>query len=125
MRTSATLSPSICGSVILFQPDDPLAPPAPVFDAPWQAQALALADTMVRTGHITAQDWGDTLGAALKAAAEAGAADTADTYYSAVVTALEQITEAQIGITSDARAARRSAWEDAYRRTPHGQPVEL
>ena len=109
----------------MFSPDDPLAPPEPVFDAPWQAQALALADGLVRGGHVSAETWGTTLGAALKAAEAEGAPDTTETYYLAVLTALEQVTEAGVGITSEDRAVRRAAWEEAYLKTPHGRPVRL
>lgn len=109
----------------MFRPDDPLSPPQPAFDEPWQAQALALADTMVREGRFTAAEWGETLGAALREAEGQGAPDTLETYYTAVVTALERLCAVRAGISGDDRAQRRAAWEAAYRRTPHGQPVEL
>ena len=121
----ATRSLSICGKATLFRPDDPLAPPVPAFDAPWQAQALALADAMVRAGHFTASGWAEALGTALGNAEAAGAPDTLDTYYEAVLTALETMGEQQAGISGQSRAARRRAWEDAYRNTPHGRPVKL
>jgi len=119
------MSPSICGKAILFAPEDPLAPPAPAFDEPWQAQALALADAMVRAGHVTAAEWAGALGAALRRAETAGAPDTLTTYYAAVLVALEEVGERCAGISAEARAERRAAWEAAYRRTPHGQPVTL
>lgn len=109
----------------MFRPDDPLAPPVPVFDAPWQAQALALADAMIRAGHVTASEWAEALGAALQRAGKAGAPDTTQTYYEAVLTALEALSGSHAGISDTARAARRAEWEAAYRRTPHGQPVRL
>ena len=109
----------------MFHPEDPLAPPKPAFDEPWQAQALALADSLVRAGAFSADDWAEGLGAALREAEAAGAPDTLDTYYSAVLTALERLTEARAGISAAARADRRAAWAAAYRHTPHGQPVEL
>ncbi len=109
----------------MFQPDDPLAPPQPVFDEPWQAQALALADSMVKAGHFSAHDWAQTLGAALREAEGRGAPDTLETYYLAVVEALEALSQSQTDITQDDLSARRAAWEEAYHRTPHGQPVLL
>ncbi|MCT8159271.1 nitrile hydratase accessory protein [Pseudoruegeria sp. SHC-113] len=108
-----------------FQPEDPLAPPVAAFDEPWQAQALALADAMVQAGHFSTSDWAEALGASLKEAEAAGAPDTLDTYYTAVLTALEHLAEAKAGIDAGARKARRAGWEKAYRRTPHGQPVIL
>jgi len=109
----------------LFRPDNPLAPPKAVFDEPWQAQALALADTLVHAGRFTASEWAEGLSAALKEAEALGAPDTLETYYTAVLVALERLCEARAGISGDDRALRRAAWEAAYRRTPHGRPVEL
>ena len=110
----------------MFRPDNPLAPPGKVFDDPWQAQALALADTMVRTDRFTATEWAEALGAALSESESKGAPDTLESCYSAVVVAIERLCEAPHGgISRDDRAARRAAWEAAYLRTPHGQLVIL
>ena len=109
----------------MFRPDDPLAPPKPVVDEPWQAQGLALADTMVKAGRFTAVEWAEALGTALKEAETPGAPETLDTYYTAVISALERLCEAHVGISGADRSLRRSAWEAAYLRTPHGRPVEL
>ena len=109
----------------MFRPDDPLAPPARWFEEPWQAQALALADSLVQAGRFSAADWGSALGTALKDAEARGAPDTLDSYYAAVLVALERLCETRAGISGDDRAMRRDAWEAAYRRTPHGRPVEL
>jgi len=109
----------------LFQPDDPLAPPQPVFDEPWQAQALALADGLIKAGHFTKTAWAETLAEALRSAERDGAPDVPETYYGAVLNALETLTESATGITKEARKQRRSDWESAYLRTPHGKPVTL
>jgi len=92
---------------------------------PWQAQALALAHTMVQAGHFTATAWAKALGAALKKAEAQGASDTLETYYTAVVSALEKLSEEHVGISTQERVRRRADWEAAYHRTPHGMPVEL
>jgi hypothetical protein len=84
-----------------------------------------MADSLVQAGEFTATTWAEALGAALKAAEERGESDNAMTYYMAVIEALEILTERSIGISSEDRAVRRAAWEDAYRRTPHGRPVVL
>ncbi len=109
----------------MFAPEDPLAPPGRVFDEPWQAQALAMADTLVQAGRFSAAEWAEALGSALREAEAQGAADTLETYYGAVVVALERLCEARAGISGADRARRRADWEAAYRRTPHGRPVEL
>lgn len=102
-------------------PDDPLAPLGHTFAEPWHAQVLATAQSLIRAGHLDANDWAKALGAALETAQTSGAPDTDDTYYLAALSALESVSP----IDTDALAARKSAWEEAYRRTPHGQPVVL
>jgi nitrile hydratase accessory protein len=109
----------------LFQPDNPLAPRGPVFDEPWQAQVLAMADAMVRAGHFSSAQWAIALGAALRRAEADGAPDTEATYYSAALEALEMLSEAETGISAADLAERKHAWEEAYHRTPHGKPVVL
>lgn len=108
----------------MFVPDDPLAPPKGAFAEPWQATVLAMATAMIREGHFTQDEWSTTLGATLEATADHGAPDTDDTYFRCALEALEHLTE-RAGITGHARARRKSEWEDAYRRTPHGKPVVL
>jgi len=106
----------------------PEAPPpsaGPTFDEPWQAQLLALADTLARGGSFTPAAWSDALAAALRRAAAVGAPDTAATYYQAVLEALEGLLTTSGALTTDDLAARRATWEHAYATTPHGQPVEL
>lgn len=120
----------ICGRVTLKRPDDPLGPLKrkdgdPVFDEPWQAQALAMADTLVATGKFSAAEWGETLGATLRTAALTGAPDSTETYYCAVVAALEHLLAQSGTANRDEVNARRDQWERAYLNTPHGQPVKL
>lgn len=109
----------------MFRPDDPLAPPAPAFDEAWQAQALAMADAMVKAGHFSATEWAEALGAELAAAEARGEADTLQTYYQAVLRALEALTASRAGISRTEQDQRRADWEAAYLRTPHGKPVVL
>lgn len=98
---------------------------AAVFEEPWQAQILALADTLARSGLFTPTAWSAALGAALRHAESHGAPDTPATYYAAAVEALEGLLTASGAIGADALAARRKEWRQAYLATPHGQPVEL
>ncbi|MEM9427581.1 MAG: nitrile hydratase accessory protein [Pseudomonadota bacterium] len=108
----------------MFSPDDPLAPPSGVFAEPWHATVLAMATAMIRQGHFTQSDWAEALGAALRSAETENAPETDETYFSAALSALETLTEGA-GISEADRSGRKSDWEDAYRRTPHGQPVEI
>ncbi len=97
----------------------------PLFDEPWQAQALAIADSLVRAGAFTADAWASALGAELRAAADTGTADDAETYYRAVVAALERLLNETGAVERDEAEARREQWRRAYLNTPHGKPVEL
>ena len=103
---------------------DPLAPPGRIAE-PWQLETLALANALIEAGRLTPGDWAEALGAALAQAAANGAPDTEDTYYRAALTALERLACARTPLTESALAARKAAWKDAYRATPHGQPVTL
>ncbi|MCG6941409.1 MAG: nitrile hydratase subunit alpha [Thiohalocapsa sp.] len=47
------------------------------------------------------------------------------TYYNHVVAALEQLMDKSGHLPPDLLAKRKRQWEDAYRRTPHGQAVRL
>ena len=109
----------------MFEPDTSLTPDKPVFEEAWQAQTLAIADAMVGAGLITADDWADTLGAELKQAETDGQPDTLQTYYTAALNALEYLTTRSTGLSQTDLMQRKSDWADAYRKTPHGNPVDL
>ncbi len=100
-------------------PDDPLGPRAGVFAEPWHAQVLAAAHSMVRAGHISNDEWAQALGAALKAGEALGRPDTDESYYLAALEALESL----VPIDREDLEDRKASWAEAYRRTPHGQPV--
>jgi len=95
------------------------------FQEPWQAQALATALSLQDAGIITAAEWSEALGAAIRRAQDAGDPDRGDTYYLHVVDALETLLGEKRVLPGDEIAARKAAWEDAYNTTPHGDPVEL
>jgi hypothetical protein len=97
----------------------------PVFDEPWQAQVLAMVDTLIANGVIEATAWSDTLGSELKKAQRLGASDDITTYYNAALQALEQLLDQNTDISGSEVTNKRDAWEQAYLATPHGQPVKL
>jgi nitrile hydratase accessory protein len=113
-----------------LQDKDDLKPLASVdgaaaFDEPWQAEALAIADTLVRNGMFSAGSWSQALGEALRKAEAGGASDDQQTYYQCVLTALEGLIAQHSEIDRPAMTAKRDDWEQAYLSTPHGQPVKL
>jgi nitrile hydratase accessory protein len=97
----------------------------PVFAEPWQAQAFALAVNLSEQGYFTWKEWAAALANELKAAAERGEPDDGLRYYEHWLSALERLAIGK-GLTDSASLlARKDAWADAYRHTPHGKPVEL
>lgn len=97
----------------------------PVFAEPWQAQAFALAVQLHAQGAFSGSDWAEALAAELKAAEARGEGDDGSRYYEHWLAALERLVGARSLAAPDALAERKAAWAEAYRRTPHGQPVEL
>ena len=95
----------------------------PVFAAPWQAQAFALAVKLSEEGHFTWKEWARALADELRFAEERGEPDDGTRYYHHWVAALERLVTAKGLTDSPALRDRKEAWADAYRRTPHGQPV--
>jgi len=97
----------------------------PVFAEPWQAQAFALAVKLSEQGYFTWKEWAATLAGELQAAASRGEPDDGSHYYDSWLRALERLVVAK-GLSDPATLlARKEGWADAYRRTPHGKPVEL
>jgi nitrile hydratase accessory protein len=96
-----------------------------LFAEPWEAQAFALAVKLCEQGHFTWKEWATTLGDELRAAAVRGEPDDGSRYYHHWLAALERLATEK-GLTDRAAMeARKEAWADAYRHTPHGKPVEL
>ena len=97
----------------------------PVFAEPWQAQAFALAVKLSELGHFTWSEWAATLAEELKADAAHGEPDDGSRYYHCWLAALERLVVTK-GLSDRATLlARKEAWAEAFRHTPHGMPVEM
>jgi nitrile hydratase accessory protein len=97
----------------------------PVFAEPWQAQAFAMAVKLSEQGHFTWKEWAAALAEELKVAADRGEPDDGTRYYHHWLAALERLVTAKKLSNPAELLARKEAWADAYRHTPHGKPVEL
>src|SRR6478735_6347532 len=91
----------------------------PVFAEPWQAQAFALAVKLSEEGHFTWKEWAAELAAELEAAADRGEPDDGSRYYEHWLAVLERLATAKGLTDSSTLVARKEAWTDAYRNTPH------
>jgi len=97
----------------------------PVFEAPWHAQAFALAVSLEARGAFTWPEWTRIFGVVLAEHGLTRELDGGDDYFNAWVAALERIcAEKGIAGAEDLRALR-DAWEAAYLSTPHGAPVRI
>jgi nitrile hydratase accessory protein len=127
-----------CGKTILSRPNSvpeseklaalprlPRDAGGPLFAEPWQAQAFALAVRLSAQGHFTWKEWAATLADELKLDAARGEADDGSRYNHCWLAALERLVVSKRLSDPAALLAQKEAWADAYRHTPHGQPVEL
>lgn len=106
---------------VLALPRLPRDAEGPVFAEPWQAQAFALTLKLNEGGAFTWTEWAEALSVELAR----DPADDGSRYYEHWVAALEGLTAGRNLATRDELETRKHAWEHAYLRTPHGQPVEL
>lgn len=106
-------------------PELPQDAEGPVFKAPWEAQAFAMTLALYERGVFTWTEWAAILTQAIRDAQAAGDPDTGENYYQHWLVALERITTMKELVTGTMLAHRKEEWEEAARRTPHGQPIEL
>lgn len=99
--------------------------PAPVFAEPWQARAFALMLRLRERGHFTAAEWSAALGKELNNVPAPDSPTGTPDYYQHWLAALESLVLAKGLTDSQSLVERKEAWANAYRRTPHGKPVEL
>ena len=97
----------------------------PVFRAPWEAQAFAMALALHERGVFTWREWAAALAAEIRSAQAAGDPDLGTTYYRHWLAALEKLVAAKGIASSQALTRYRDAWDHAADRTPHGTPIVL
>src|ERR1041385_3962790 len=97
----------------------------PVFRAPWEAHAFAMALVLHEKGLFGWTEWSEMLGEEIKKAQAAGDPDTGETYYHHWLATLERMVAKKGATSMHALAQHYRAWECAMHRTPHGKPIEL
>jgi len=98
---------------------------APVFRAPWEAQAFAMTVALHQRGLFTWTEWAAALSAEIRRAQAEGDPDTGETYYRHWLAALERLAVEKGAASPDGLQDRAAAWDRAARVTPHGQPITL
>lgn len=97
----------------------------PVFRAPWEAHAFAMAVVLHQKGLFAWPEWSAMLGEEIKKAQAAGDPDTGETYYLHWLATLERMVAEKGATTTQSLTEHFRAWEHAMHRTPHGKPIEL
>lgn len=121
MNTHASLpAHPACDLPGLPQNDD-----GPRFNEPWQAQAFAMTLALHEQGAFTWTEWAAALTDAIHRAQAGGDPDLGNTYYQHWLDALETLLQAKGLARADTLHALEHAWEDAAKRTPHGQTIVL
>ena len=106
-------------------PSVPCDEEGPVFSAPWEAQAFAIAVVLHERGQFTWKEFTAQLAGEIAAAKERGEADDGRRYYEYWLTALERLVAQKGLVLADELAKRKAEWDRAARETPHGKPIEL
>jgi nitrile hydratase accessory protein len=125
MSESPSINPETARRGAEAVPGVPRDANGPVFRAPWEAHAFAMALALYEKGLFAWSEWAAMLGEEIKKAQAAGDPDTGETYYHHWLATLERMV-AEKGVTSPQSLAQHyHAWEKAMHRTPHGKPIEL
>jgi nitrile hydratase accessory protein len=119
------MSTDLAGEIAAALLDLPRDEEGPVFAAPWEAQAFAIALALHERGLFTWKEWAAVLAEEIKRAQERGDPDRGDTYYRHWLAAVERIVAEKGGADRETLARYREAWRHAARRTPHGTPIVL
>jgi nitrile hydratase accessory protein len=125
MSESSFIEPQAARCAAEDLPGVPRDANGPVFRAPWEAYAFAMALALHEKGLFAWTEWSAMLGEEIKKAQAAGDPDTGETYYRHWLATLERMVAAKGAASAQALAQHYQAWERAMQRTPHGKPIEL
>src|SRR5438445_8677299 len=113
-----SLDPQAAARATAGLPNIPRDEDGPVFRAPWEAQAFAMALALHARGLFTWNEWAQALAGEIKRAQAAGDADSGETYYRHWLATLEKLVAAKGVASSDTLHRYRDAWAHAADRTP-------
>lgn len=99
--------------------------PEPVFELPWHGQVFALTVHLNESGLFDWPDWAARFSATLARHGMDRDLNGGEDYFACWLETLETLL-ADLGQAAPADVERlRTAWEQAYLATPHGDPVHL
>ncbi len=119
------MSSALAAAATAAIPSIPRDDDGPVFRAPWEAHAFAMALTLHQRGVFTWPEWAAALASEIKRAQAAGDPDTGETYYLYWLATLEGLVASKGVASTDTLDRYRDAWDRAADRTPHGKPIVL
>jgi nitrile hydratase accessory protein len=125
MPESPSIDPKAARRAAEALPGIPRDANGPVFRAPWEAHAFAMALALHEKGLFAWTEWSAMLGEEIKKAQAAGDPDTGETYYHHWLATLERMVAAKGATSAHALEQHYQAWKRAMHRTPHGKPIEL
>ena len=125
MSEPRSIEPETARRVAEAVPGIPRDDNGPVFRAPWEAHAFAIALALYQKGLFAWSEWSAMLGEEIKKAQAAGDPDTGKTYYLHWLATLERMVAEKGATSAQALAQHYQAWKRATQRTPHGKPIEL
>ncbi len=95
------------------------------FTEAWQARAFAVAVLVSRHGCFTWSEWTRALGRELQGLPDGMPQVGHAGYFDCWLSALQSLLADKGVVAHGELLARKDAWEDAYRRTPHGLAVRI
>ena len=125
MSESASIEPAAARRAAEALPGIPRDDNGPVFRAPWEAHAFAMALALHQKGLFAWSEWSAMLGEEIKKAQAAGDPDTGETYYHHWLATLERMVAEKGAVSTQSLAQHYRAWQNAMHRTAHGKPIEL
>ena len=125
MSESSSIDPEAARRAAEAIPGIPRDTNGPLFRAPWEAHAFAMALALYEKGLFAWGEWSAMLGEEIKKAQTAGDPDTGETYYHHWLKTLERMVAEKGATSAQALEQHYQAWERAMQRTPHGKPTEL
>ena len=95
------------------------------FEQPWHAEVFAVTVHLSETNLFSWEEWTQTLGQHISAANTMRVINGTDDYYLVWLRTLIALLSVKEVTDLETIESMQNRWADAYRNTPHGEPVNL